>query len=446
MRRSALAISLFLLLAPACARANDWVGAPITHGPDFAGIDAGPQAPAPQGGPVGAVAESGKTLTRHAVQKRLPTTWCGAERATDDTADETQNGGFKEHAIYMIPADGQDHFAAVATTLQTDAFEASALLETAYNRAIRFDMGTNCGPQYLDISVVRMPQTAAQLQAAATSPDGTYNAVNDALARAGFQPIQPTDTLEQAAARTRNWVVWLDGPAPPDTCGQASIYDDPTRADTNLNNDGGKIAMIFPDGDGSFCGSNAVRHEIGHNLGALQPEAPHAFDGAHCNDAIEDTMCYSNSPQVANGQPGLFFDYHNDDYWSPPGGAALPWWTVDENRFLCSDASCNVAPGAINDPPPNTQAPAPAPAPRTAPAPKAHLSLHVKRLKSGRWRVSLRATGAGKAVVAVRCRRTRRGQVRTVFTRRTVLPRSIVRRVRCGAGRPRGLLFTGNGA
>ena len=70
----------------------------------------------------------------------------------------------------------------------------------------------------------------------------------------------------------------------------------------------------------------------------------------------------------------------------------------------------------------------------------------MKRLKSGRWRVSLRATGAGKAVVAVRCRRTRRGQVRTVFTRRTVLPRSIVRRVRCGAGRPRGLLFTGNGA
>ena len=48
MRRSALAISLFTLLAPACARADDWVGAPITHGPDLATVAAGPQAPAPR--------------------------------------------------------------------------------------------------------------------------------------------------------------------------------------------------------------------------------------------------------------------------------------------------------------------------------------------------------------------------------------------------------------
>ncbi|MBA2504360.1 MAG: hypothetical protein H0V29_00280 [Thermoleophilaceae bacterium] len=30
------------------------------------------------------------------------------------------------------------------------------------------------------------------------------------------------------------------------------------------------------------------------------------------------------------------FDHGNDDYWGD-----LPWWTVDQNRFLCPDATCN---------------------------------------------------------------------------------------------------------
>ena len=84
-------------------------------------------------------------------------------------------------------------------------------------------------------------------------------------------------------------------------------------------------------------------HEMGHNLGAIQKVAPHAFDGAHCDDAYEDTMCYSQAPRVAGGQRGQFFDYGNDDYWDPPNGAPLPWWTANLNRFLCADATCNVA-------------------------------------------------------------------------------------------------------
>jgi hypothetical protein len=43
----------------------------------------------------------------------------------------------------------------------------------------------------------------------------------------------------------------------------------------------------------------------------------------------------------------------------------------------------------------------------------------------------------------VRCRRRAHGQVRTVLSRRTALPRSLRARVRCGAGRPRAKLFVG---
>src|SRR3954454_11838639 len=242
MRRSSVATVVLGLAALGPATAHPYGGAPITHGPDPAQVAAGPEAAA-------APAALGKR-----VAKLVPSAWCGAEPGSDDTVNEVDNGAFRYHAVYMIPADGQDRFQALATAMQRDAFQASALLETAYGRAIRFDIGTSCGPQYLDISVVRMPQTSAQLAAAARTGNGTFNAVSAALDAAGFTTIQPTDSVADAAARTRNYLVWLDGPAPSGSCGQAAIYDDPSRSPDNLNNFGGKAAVVVRNGDG-FCRS-----------------------------------------------------------------------------------------------------------------------------------------------------------------------------------------------
>ena len=442
MRRALIFACLVLGLVPASASAFDYVGAPITHGTDSAALGTGPAAQLPR-----------------VLAKSLPKSWCGPETASDDTAHELDNGGYKEHAVYMIPSDGADRFAQFAPGIQADAFGASALLETTYGRAIRFDMGTACGPQYLDITVVRMPYTSAQVQSAANGT-GTFDLVTSSLNAAGLGTIQPSDSYAQAGARTRNWVVWFDGPAPSGTCGQASIYDDPTRSADNLNNFGGKVAVVFRSG-GGFCSSNAVRHEIGHNLGALQPEAPHAFDGSHCNDAIEDTMCYSNSPKVANGERGLFFDYKNDDYWDPAGGA-LPWWTVNLNRFLCPDAGCNHAPGADDTPAgpdrdgdgipdavdncptvanpdqENNYGTAKGDACEKRALPK--LKLSAKR-RGSLWKLRIRASGDGQGVVTVRCRQRHGGQVRTVYSRRTKLPRTLHRSVRCKASKPKARLL-----
>lgn len=447
-----------MLAIPAAAWGDDYVGAPLTHGPDTRIVAGGPTEPPPMGGPKGGVAhEAGYKLGPGAVRRLLPTQWCGAERATDDTADELNNGAYKYHAVYMIPADGADHFQQYATQIQSDAFEASALLEHLYGRAIRYDLGTNCGSQYLDISVVRMPQTTADLESLANTSTGTFDAVQSALRSAGFPTIQAYETLADASALTTNYAVWLDGPAPSQSCGQATIYDDPTRNPSNLNNLGGKVAAVFRNGGSGFCSSNAVRHEIGHNLGALQKVAPHAFDGMHCNDAAEDTMCYPDvSPQRANGQPGLFFDYHNDDYWDPPNGPPLAWWTVNLNQFLCADASCNVVPGATTDPAPasqpvvtscssasalksaaRTRAAQACAAPSSAPV---RVSLSAVRRPSGLWRVAVRASGHGRAVIALRCRVNRGGQVLTVLSRRMRLPRTVRVNVRCGS-RPRALAF-----
>jgi hypothetical protein len=147
--------------------------------------------------------------------------------------------------------------------------------------------------------------------------------------------------VDQLAALRENYLVWLDGPGPPRSCGQGTALLDNTRSQTNLNNLGGKLALIYRNGR-DFCGDDVVRHEIGHNLGALQPDAPNTTDGLHCNDAFEDTMCELQAPKLAGGPfNGLYFDYGNDDYWDPPQGAPLGWWTVNLSRFLCPNARCN---------------------------------------------------------------------------------------------------------
>lgn len=270
--------------------------------------------------------------------------WCAN---TDPAANQYSNGDYRYHAVYVHPADRPSRLAGLGAQFQQDAFGASALLEREYGRAIRFDVGTPCGPGQLDISEVQLPFTEAQLAAFATATrTATFDAITAALQERGFPVASNDEGLDQLMALKENFLVWLDGPAPSRSCGQGTALLDSTRSETNLNNMGGKLAIVFRNGRG-FCGADVVRHEIGHNLGALQPDAPHTSDGVHCNDAFEDTMCAWESPEVAAGPfNGLYFDYGNDDYWDPPQGAPLGWWTVNLNRFLCPDADCNRPPAA----------------------------------------------------------------------------------------------------
>ena len=53
-------------------------------------------------------------------------------------------------------------------------------------------------------------------------------------------------------------------------------------------------------------------------------------------------MCVDTAPRVGSGpKHGEFFDYGNDDYWDPPNGPPLRWWTVNLSWFICPDAGCN---------------------------------------------------------------------------------------------------------
>jgi hypothetical protein len=249
--------------------------------------------------------------------------------------------------VYLVPHDAPSRFKPVAARIQADAFGASALLERLYRRAIRFDMGTSCGPRYLDISEFRLSATRAELARAAQSndPDAVFNLVRSQMRQAGFLLFDSYNPNGPWEIQSVNYVAWLDGPGPSASCGQATSLLDTRRVPWNRNNTGGKLALIYRRGRG-FCGSQTVRHEIGHNLGALQPDAPHTRDGAHCTDALEDTMCEGGAPAVAPGaargaRNAVYFDYGNDDYWDPPDGRPLKWWTLNLSWFLCENPRCN---------------------------------------------------------------------------------------------------------
>jgi hypothetical protein len=265
-----------------------------------------------------------------------------------------------------------------------------------------------------------------------------FDLVQADLRNAGF--AVPASSSERPAL-TKNFLIWLDGPGPSGVCGEANYSDDPTREPDNWNNFGGRLALIYKP-EGRFCGSNTVRHEIGHNLGALQADAPNAFDGSHCNDAFEDTMCYPNAPRRSSGEANaLFFDYGNNDYWDPPGGA-LPGWALNLSNFICPTVDCNLPGGGTTDPgggdgdavptgvdacptTRGTSCAATADASRTTGS-RARARVKRRKVARQRWKVRVRVRGRGRARVRVLCGR------RTVRRRVVRVPATVRFRLRCG--------------
>ena len=292
--------------------------------------------PAPGRGAVKAVAaQLGATPTP---SETLPSRWCGDAIAGDDEVNAYDNGAYRFHGVYFVPSDRPSRLPELGSRFQADAVHASALIERARGRALRFDMGNRCGPGYLDITTVRLAEDSRQLEQLAEAPIGMYRAATAALTRA-----LPA-SFAGSAGLTTNYIGWLDGPAPAGVCGQAALVDDSRRSAANLNNGGGKLALVYRQGE-TFCDGDVIRHEVAHTLGVAATGAPHLTGAGHVTDALEDTLAEAGAPRVGAGDAfGEFVDYGSDDYWGE-----LPWWTLDLSRYLCRTTGCNVAqsqPGA----------------------------------------------------------------------------------------------------
>lgn len=275
-----------------------------------------------------------------------PATYDGTVATEDvvpDISSSVATGGLglpSFHAIYVHGSDRPSRLPELAAMFQDDLRRASSLLTEQYGYALRIDERTGAdGEQYVDITDFTSASTEAELS-------------NDLV----FRQVV-TELSGQFSAKNKKYVVWVDADVP--ACGQATLHQDVRRSSAN-GNELSSFALIYrpydaTDSDGGFCRSGTVLHEIGHAIGALQRVAPHAYDGAHCNDSEADIMCY---PLLARTQPGAddfltealssnplpviaVWDHNRDDYWDP-GGGKHPWWTTNLSRFLCPPAGCTV--------------------------------------------------------------------------------------------------------
>lgn len=301
-----------------------------------------------------------RTMPRVA-EAALPSTWCGTERSSDDTANASHSGA-RIKVVYAYAQGETNRFSTYKDLIQSDIATVANWVAAASGgqRTIRFDTGTHCGPDYVDIVSVQLPRTRT-----------TYTGSPE---RAGMVMTDVRAALSGMSG-TRNYLVYADGLYANDwVLGTAQMPEDDRPGAGNFANYGGTVAAVWGDGDPDFVLDRltTVLHEVSHTLGAVQDSAPQSSQAGHCFE-MYDVMCYpdggprgADSDLVFNcpeSSPLLAYECGMDDYFnpSPAGGSYLDThWNLFDAAFMCEVASC-VIPKGSTPPPAPTPTPTPTP-------------------------------------------------------------------------------------
>ncbi len=241
----------------------------------------------------GASAISAGAFAATRVPSRTAATWCGTPTQVDRRPNTLS--GSPVHWIYALPSDAPNRFSTFASRMQTDAEAIDAWWRREDPvRAPRNDLTQlSCGAQ-LDLTVLRLPQTGAQL----TPEDSRFVTLFNALPGAGFR-----------SPFTKH-LVYYDGPvAQPDLCGQGA-------SDAS----GFGLAAIYVQACVGAPTSVIAAHELLHTLGAVPRGAPHRCpdpQGGHTCDSTSDLM----SPFLdASPLDAKLLDPGRDDYYGHASG------------------------------------------------------------------------------------------------------------------------------
>ena len=362
---AALALVLALVLAPA-AGAHDEAsdGGDVTHR----------DTPAELAG-----ADISRTLARAELTSRtsaalpeyLPTTWCGTRRTDEDTVDAAFPATAAQvKVVYAYASDQLDRSAAWSDSLQADVSNIGQYLglQSGGRRALRFDMGTNCGTQYVDVQVVALPRPRSYY--VARNDNDEFNAVRDAVHGALAPAGGPRDVF-----------IVADGLSKGGVYGIGEIYDDANYATDqpgwgNIHNAGGLTGIMYvqpsTSPDASGWQPTVMLHEMTHNLGGVQFSAPHSTSSAHCTDG-QDVMCYADgSPEgayysgsvcpTASGAISQTYDCGHNDYYNPDpaaGSYLATHWNVYDSAFMAGCTQLGTACGGdiVPTPPVSQSAP-----------------------------------------------------------------------------------------
>jgi hypothetical protein len=333
----------------------------------------------------------------------LPETWCGVPRTTDEVTAAVSPDAASVKVIYAYASDQAERFATVADRLQANVSLLSRYVagQSGGRRTIRFDMGTSCGPSYVDIQTIALPG-ALSYYVEAGAPRFSRLAAD---VRARVAP----------AAGPRNYLVYGDGMRGTNhVSGTGEFYygDEAEQPAGTWHNEGGLVAAVWGLGTlppGPYSDPTTMLHEITHNLGAVQGSAPNSTGevggvaAGHCVDE-QDIMCYADGgPNNAmrlvcpalSGSVTETYDCGGDDYFNatPPVGSWLAsHWNLYDSSFLgaCGSelmAACGATGSGDAYSPTNTT-----PVPSTAWVPGWTVTLSGNDVESppadaGQWRL-----------------------------------------------------------
>ena len=227
--------------------------------------------------------------------------------------------GKRIQAIYAHAVDVTDRYDSVVPALrewmaQADQAVWTSAGQTGGGKRLRFVTDRNC---QLDVKRVTLT----------TRGDDSFSQMRTELIAKGFTR---TD---------RKYLVWVD--AAVGICGLGEVHGDTRPGPENRNNRGPSYARVD-----TPCWQYAELHEIFHNLGAVQRDAPHPSAAWHCTDEA-DVMCYDDdaggpvvTTTVCPPEQEALLDCGDNDYFntSPPAGNYLAThWNTANSSFLQDD-------------------------------------------------------------------------------------------------------------
>ena len=184
--------------------------------------------------------------------------------------------GNRIQAIYARAVGATDRYSSLLPSLRQWAAEADQAVwlsagQTGGGKRLRFVTDGDC---QLDVDQVLLTTLAA----------GDFGQMRTELQALGYNRSD------------RKYLVWFD--AAGGICGLGEVYGDTRPGPENYNNGGPMYARVD-----APCFQYAELHEIFHNLGAVQRDAPNTVQPerrlAHCTDEA-DVMCYDDD----GGRPG----------------------------------------------------------------------------------------------------------------------------------------------
>jgi hypothetical protein len=229
--------------------------------------------------------------------------WCGPGEASTDLKDATT--GRQIHAIWAVPADGADTFAAGAPKVADDLASIEAWWQGQDpTRVPRIDDAAFPSGTCEDISFVRLPD-----------PSGAFVGAGDA-----YDHLALELTSLGFANPFKKYLVYYDGPSVQNgICGTGG-GDFAT---------GPSYAIVWLAGCPGVPTDSVAAHELLHALGALPDGAPHPCPGdtGHPCDSTQDVLYPYNS-----GAPlqTLYLDWNHDDYYGHSGS----WPDIQDSLWL----------------------------------------------------------------------------------------------------------------